>query len=71
MKDDIKCFSLLVEFIAGGLDLPTFRERLDDLLFELRQSPVMTPEKQCLSDIQLYFHEMDEGYREKADKVER
>ena len=42
-------------------------KRIDDKLFELRQSPETTEEKRFLSGLQLLFHEAEEGLWPKVE----
>lgn len=51
------------EFISGGIDLNNLSELIDESLFELRQKPGLTPEQENLSNLELYIHEAEEGYR--------
>jgi hypothetical protein len=58
---------LLSRFTTGELGISEFRDTIDERLFDLRMSPAMSPEKELLSKIQLYLHEIDEGLREKFE----
>lgn len=53
----------LAEFVTGEIELPRFKQLVEDRLFELRQSPEMTDETRFLSSIELHFHEVEEGIR--------
>ena len=53
----------LAELVSGEIELPRFKQLVEERLFELRQDPKMTDEKRLLSSIELYFHEAEEGLR--------
>ncbi len=57
----------LAEFVTGEIELPKFRQIVEDRLFELLQNPEMTDEKRALSSIELYLHEAEEGLRDEAE----
>jgi len=57
----------LAEFITGEIELPKFKQFVEERLFELRQKPEMTDEKRLLSDIELYLHEIEEGLRDESE----
>ena len=57
----------LAEFVSGEIELPEFKQFVEDRLFELRQNPEMTDEKRLLSGIELYLHEAEEGLREESE----
>ena len=54
-------------FIAGNMIISKLERAVDDRLSELRRSPEMNPEKRVLSAIDLYLHEMNEGFRDEAE----
>jgi hypothetical protein len=54
-------------FIAGNMSISKLEKAVDDRLSELRRSPEMNPEKRILSTIDLYLHEMNEGFRAEAE----
>jgi hypothetical protein len=62
-----KLIELLSRFTAGELSISEFHDTIDERLFELRISPPLSPEKELLSKIQLYLHEIDEGLRDKFE----
>jgi hypothetical protein len=62
-----KLMELLSRFTSGELGISEFQETIDRRLFDLRMSPSMSPEKEALSKIQLYLHEIDEGLRDKYE----
>ena len=53
----------LAEFVTGEIEMPDFKQLVEERLFELRQSPEMTEEKNVLSTIELLLHENEEGMR--------
>ena len=53
----------LAEFVIGEIELPKFRQLVEERIFELLQKPEMTEEKKLLSSIELYLHEAEEGLR--------
>ena len=53
----------LSDFISGTIDVEDLSEMIDERLFELRQKPDLTSEQELLSDLELYIHEAEEGYR--------
>ena len=57
----------MAEFITGEIELPSFKQLVEERLFELRQNPEITDEKRFLSSIELYLHEAEEGLREKNE----
>ena len=54
-------------FIAGNMTVSKLEKAVDDRLSELRRSPEINPEKRILSTIDLYLHEMHEGFRDEAE----
>jgi hypothetical protein len=58
---------LLASFTSGELGISKFQEAIDERLFDLRMSPSMSPEKELLSKMQLYLHEIDEGLRDEFE----
>lgn len=58
---------VMAEFITGEIELPRFKQILEERLFELRQNPEVTDEKRFLSGIELYLHEAEEGLRGKNE----
>lgn len=58
---------VLERFIAGEIELSKFGQLVEDWLFELRQNPEMTEEKELLSSIELYLHEAEEGQRSESE----
>ena len=61
----------LREFMGGRLSLKQLREFIDDRLFELRQTPDMTEERELLSYLELIIHECSEGLRSDVELFER
>jgi len=57
----------LAEFVTGEIELPEFKQLVEERLFELRQNPEMADEKRFLSSIELYLHEAEEGLRDKNE----
>ena len=57
----------MAEFIAGEIDLPKFKQIVEERVFELRQNPEVNDEKRFLSGIELYLHEAEEGLRDKNE----
>ena len=57
----------LAEFVTGEIELPRFRQLVEDRIFELLQKPEMTDEKRILSTIELYLHEAEEGMRDEDE----
>jgi hypothetical protein len=53
----------LKEFISGNIDIEDLSEVIDERLFKLRQKPELTFEQERLSNLELYIHEVKEGYR--------
>jgi hypothetical protein len=62
-----KLIELLSRFTSGDLHIPEFQKAVDNRLFDLRINPSMSPEKELLSKIQLYLHEIDEGLRDEFE----
>lgn len=58
---------LLARLTSGELGISEFQEAIDGQLFNLRLKPSMSPEKELLSKIQLYLHEIDEGLRDEFE----
>jgi hypothetical protein len=65
--EESKLIELLSHFTTGELGISELQDTIDERLFELRMSPAMTPEKELLSKIQLYLHEIDEGLRDEHE----
>ncbi len=58
----------LAEFVAGEIELPKFKQFVEERLFELRQDSEMTnDEKRFLSSIELYLHEAEERLRDRSE----
>jgi hypothetical protein len=57
----------LARFISGNISVSKLEKAVDNRLSELRRNPGMNPEKSVLSTIDLYLHEMNEGFRDKAE----
>jgi len=57
----------LAEFVTGEIELPRFRQLVEDRIFELLQKPEITDEKRVLSSIELYLHEAEEGLRDESE----
>jgi len=57
----------LAEFVTGGIELPKFRQVVEERLCELRQNPEMTSEKRVLSSVELHLHEAEEGQRSESE----
>lgn len=55
--------STLAEFVTGEIGLPTFKQLVEERLFELRQEAEITEEKKLLSSVELYLHEAEEELR--------
>ncbi len=55
------------DFAFGRILISEFRKKIDEELFDLRQSPELTEEQKMLSGIQLYLHEIEEGFREEFE----
>lgn len=61
--DRSKLISTLNRFISGRIKADELAEIIDDRLFELRQKPSPVPEQRILCELELYLHEVAEGYR--------
>ena len=57
----------LAEFVTGEIELPKFRQIVEDRLFGLLKKPEMTDEKRFLSSIELYLHEAEEKLRDESE----
>ena len=57
----------LAEFVSGEIELPEFRQLVEERLFELRQNPEMTNEKRLLSSVELCLHEAGEAQRSASE----
>lgn len=57
----------LALFVSGDISISKFQKVVDTRLSELRRSPDMNSEKGILSTIDLYLHEIDEGFRDKGE----
>ena len=58
---------LLVSFANGNVTTKEFEEGLAGILFEMRQRPGMSSAQEFLSTIELYLHEIREGFRNRGD----
>jgi hypothetical protein len=58
---------VLAEFVTGEVSLEKLKELVEERLFDLRQSPEMTREKELLSGVELRLHEFEEGYTTASD----
>jgi len=58
---------VLARFISGDITPPVLQRIVDSRLSELRLKPVVSEEREVLSTIELYLHEMAEGFRSKED----
>jgi len=61
--DQAKVVNVLKDFIAGRIQANELGDIIDDWLFELRQTPDLSDEQRLLSTLELYLHEVQEGYR--------
>lgn len=61
--DRIKVIGVLKKFISGSIQTTDLNEFIDDWLFELRREPELTSDQELLSNLELYLHEAQEGYR--------
>ncbi len=68
--EQAKIVEILKEFISGNIQLVTLSEIVDECLFNLRQKPDLTPEQELLSTLELYIHEIAEGYRSSNELYE-
>jgi hypothetical protein len=57
----------LAEFISGRIDSDALQEFVSKRLFELLRSSKPSQERSVLYTIDLYIHEINEGFRDKAD----
>ena len=57
----------LALFISGNITVPRLEKMVGSRLSDLRRSPQMTPERSALASIDLYLHEMKEGFRDKSE----
>jgi hypothetical protein len=55
--------NILRELISGDIDVEDLSEIIGERLFKLRQKPDLTSEQELLSNLELYIHEAEEGYR--------
>lgn len=62
-----RAMEALSEFVVGELSIMELNEAIDGSLLELRQNPEMTEEKERLSKIQLFLHEVLEDLRPESD----
>lgn len=58
---------ILAEFVTGQTTFDDFKRILEQRLFELRAVQQVTEEKNNLSEVELYIHEMEEGERTKFE----
>jgi hypothetical protein len=54
---------MLKDFLSGKMLRGELSEKIDNRLFDLRQKPNLTSEQELLSNLELYIHEVMEGYR--------
>jgi len=54
---------VLENFISGRIKIDELADTIDGWLFEFRQKPDLVPEQRLLSNLELYLHEVAEGYR--------
>ncbi len=59
--------NILSLFIAGNMSISKLERAVNERLSELRRNPEMNPEKRVLSTIDLYLHEINEGFRDEAE----
>jgi len=62
--------NILKEFILGDMDIENLSEVIDERLFTLRQQPEMTSEQERLSTLELFIHEIKEGFRSRDELLE-
>ena len=55
---------ILAEFVTGDVNASQLRQYIEERLLELRQKPEITEERELLSSVELYLHELAEGYRD-------
>jgi len=63
----VNYINILALFDSGNMSISELEGAIDARLSELRLSPEMNPEKRILSTIDLYLHEMKEGFRDEAE----
>ena len=61
--DRIEIVNVLKNFISGSIQVEDLNSAIDDWLFELRREPDLTSDQELLSNLELYIHEAQEGYR--------
>jgi len=61
--EQAKIIEMLKDLISGNIQIDELSEIIDEWLFDLRQKPDLTPEQELLSNLELYMHEAEEGYR--------
>jgi hypothetical protein len=61
--DRSNIIEILKSLMSGNVSLDELSETIDEWLFTLRQKPDLTPEQEMLSVLELYIHEVKEGYR--------
>lgn len=61
--DRIEVVNVLKDFISGSIQAEDLNKVIDDWLFELRREPDLTSDQELLSNLELYIHEAQEGYR--------
>ena len=61
--DQTELINILKDFISGRIKVDELADIIDGWLFEFRQKPDLVPEQQLLSNLELYLHEVTEGYR--------
>lgn len=59
--------NLLTDFVFGQLDILSLYSKINKRLFKLRKKPDLTQEKELLSKIRLYLHEVKEGLRSEVE----
>ncbi len=57
----------LARFISGDINVSILKEIVDSRLSDLRLKPIASEEREVLSTIELYLHEIAEGFRNKED----
>ena len=61
--DRSEVINVLKDFISGSIQAEDLNKVIDDWLFELRREPDLTSDQELLSNLELYIHEAQEGYR--------
>lgn len=61
--DRIEVVNVLKDFISGSIQAEDLNKVIADWLFELRREPDLTSDQELLSNLELYIHEAQEGYR--------